>query len=85
MRRNIRMRVNTNTRSRCEECGTVWNHTGEMYDLLVFGEIHQICRLCSEMLFQKTLRAGCAYNGKVKSKEDLKRAEKEAHKNRETG
>lgn len=76
----IKMRVNTNTSSYCNECGTWWKNTGEMYDLCIFGEIHQICRKCSETLFQKTLRASCAYNGKVKQKEDMARAERERYK-----
>lgn len=73
----IKMRVNTDKNSFCEECGKTWNYTAEMYDLFIFGKVHQICRKCSDVLFQKTLKAGCIYNSKVKQKEDLKRAERE--------
>lgn len=82
----IKMRVNNETSARCNECGVSWRNSSEMYDLFVFGEIHQICRQCSEKLFQKTLRAECAYNSKVKQKEDLNRAEREKlRKNIQTG
>lgn len=73
----IKMRVNNDTSARCGECGALWKNSSEMYDLFIFGEIHQICLRCSDKLFQKTLRASCAYNGKVKQKEDLNRAERE--------
>lgn len=73
----IKMRVNNDTSSCCDECGVLWKNCAEMYDLFVFGEIHRICRQCSEKLFQKTLKASCSYNAKVKQKEDLKRAERE--------
>lgn len=73
----IKMRVNGDSSSRCDECGATWRNTAEMYDLFIFGEVHTICHKCSETLFSKTLKASCMYNAKVKRKEDFERAERE--------
>lgn len=70
------MRVNTNTDSHCSNCGVTWKNTKEMHDLMLFGEVHQICFNCLETLFQKSLKAQIAYQGKLKTKEDLIRAKR---------
>lgn len=73
----IKMRVNNTKESVCKECGCPYSHTAEMYDLALCGERYTLCRSCIEVLFQKTLKASCMYNGKVKGPEDLKREGRE--------
>lgn len=73
----IKMKVNLDKDSICEECGRDWMHTAEMYTVQVFGEKHDMCRNCSDALFRKTLKAACMYNEKVKGKEDKIRADNE--------
>lgn len=73
----VRMRVCTDTSSRCDECMAEWGRTREMYDLELFGERRHVCKRCAETLFRKLLKASCAYDGKVKTKEDKERARKE--------
>lgn len=70
----IKMRVNNDKNSKCDECGRTWNNTKEMIDINIFNEIHCICFECNQILFQKTLRVECNYNSRVKSKEDQIRA-----------
>lgn len=72
----IKMRVNTNTSSACDECGTKYKDTLEMYDLVLCGTQYTLCKDCVEVLFRKTLRADCMYNAKLKRPEDLKKAER---------
>ena len=72
----IKMRVNTNNESTCDECSCMWKNTAEMYDLMLCGERFTLCKECIETLFNKTLKASCLYNGRLKSQDDLKRAER---------
>lgn len=74
----IKMKVNLDKNSVCDECGRDWMHTAEMYTILLFGEKRNICRTCCDSVFRKTLSASCMYNGKVKGKEDKVRAANEA-------
>lgn len=76
MANKIKMRVNNNSNSFCSECGVNYKNTKEMHDLMLFGEVHQICYECLDKLFQKTLKAQINYQSKVKSKEDLIRAKR---------
>lgn len=69
----IKMRINNNSTSVCEECSVSWKNTPEMYDLLLCGNKVTLCKKCLDNLFQKTLKASCAYNAKVKSQEDMQR------------
>ena len=69
----VKMKVNKNKNSRCDECNTLYKNTPEMYDLLLCGEIFTLCKDCVDVLFQKTLKASCMYNGKIKQKEDMQR------------
>lgn len=69
----IRMRVNNKQNSSCMECGRNYNYTQEMYDINVCGEIFTLCFKCSEVLFKKLLSANVQYNGRTKSKNDLRR------------
>ena len=74
----IKMRVNKEKESECFICKTVWQNTHEMYDLRFESKLEEIrtltlCKTCVDELFNKTLRASCLYNGRIKSKEDMER------------
>lgn len=73
----IQMRVNKNKESKCTLCNTPYMRTPEMYDLRLSNNrknvIFVLCKKCVDELFQKTLKANCLYNGKLKTKEDMKR------------
>ena len=73
MSNGIKMRVNMNNQSVCDECGKKYMNTKEMYDLRLCGELHTLCYDCVDTLFHKTLSAQCKYNNKLKSSEDLER------------
>lgn len=77
----IRMRVNNDKQSECNECGCTYKYTAEMYDLGICEEQFTLCKSCVEKLFQKTLKASCMYNSKLKQPEDLKRAAREKARN----
>lgn len=69
----IKMRVNVNRESRCENCNSPWKTTPEMYDVLIVNSKTTLCKKCSDELFNKLLKISCMYNAKVKSKEDMQR------------
>lgn len=69
----IKMRVNNQSSSACDECKVAYKNTPEMYDLMISGVKHTLCKGCVDTLFQKTLKASCLYNGRLKSSEDMKR------------
>ena len=75
----IRMRVNTNSSSKCEQCGTSYKDTREMYDILLLGRKSTMCYSCSDELFKKLLKSRCMYNGKLKSPEDKRRLRRECN------
>lgn len=69
----IKMRVNNNKESVCEECKTLWKNTPEMYDMLIVDNKVTLCKKCFEELFRKSLKISCMYNSRIKSNEDLRR------------
>ena len=69
----IKMRVNNQVDSRCDDCKTVYKNTPEMYDLMISDVKFTLCKDCIDTLFQKTLKADCLYNSRLKSSEDMKR------------
>lgn len=69
----IKMRVNKDKNVICEECGTKYFDTLEMYDIKLVTEVSTVCYDCAGTLFQKLLKANCMYNGRIKDKEDQKR------------
>ena len=77
----IKMRINNDKESRCFNCRTEWRNTGEMYDFAIGYKEKQkiipLCRNCVEEIFNKTLKASTKFNAKVKSKEDMKRIQRE--------
>lgn len=75
---SIKMRVNKDKESKCFVCKTIWQNTQEMYDLRFESKLDEtrtltLCKTCVDELFNKTLKANCLYNGRVKSKEDMER------------
>lgn len=77
---NIKMRVNKNKESECDCCGEKWKNVPEIYDIMIFGEIHTICMKCTQELFCKILKADCLYNSRLKSDEDVTRERNFEHK-----
>lgn len=71
--KEIKMRVNYKQDSSCSNCGITYKNTKEMHDIMLFGEVHQICYDCLETLFQKILKSQVNYQSKLKTKEDLER------------
>ena len=75
---SIKMRVNKERESECFVCKTNWANTHEMYDLRFESKLDEtrtltLCKSCVDELFNKTLRASCLYNSRIKSKEDMER------------
>ena len=73
----IKMRINQNEESICEECGVHWNYTSCMYDIMLIDTKHTICSICADTLFSKLLKAQCMQNAKIKNQQDLKRINNE--------
>ena len=67
----IKMRNNTNKDAICCECGDGQNDVLNMFDLCIGGNVFTICDVCNEAIFNKTLRAECYKNGRVKSQRDI--------------
>lgn len=72
----IKMRINKcPDKCICRSCGATKKDTLEFFDIS-FGERNTIeitiCDKCNEVLFNKSLRATCAVNSKLKSPADLK-------------
>ena len=75
---SIKMRVNKEKESECFVCKTTWLNTHEMYDLRFESKLEEtrtltLCKTCVDELFNKTLRASCLYNSRIKNKEDMER------------
>ena len=77
----IKMRINNDKDSRCNNCNTEWENTAEMYDVHICKTTFTLCRKCTELLFHKTLRASVLYNAKIKTKQDQKRISNEYNLN----
>lgn len=69
----IKMRINTDKQSVCEECKTKWSCTPEMYDVLITNKKITLCKKCSDVVFQKLLKISCMYNSRLKSNSDMER------------
>ena len=67
------MKVNKHKESICENCGEKWKNVPEMYDIMIFNEVHTICKICNQELFTKILKADCLYDARLKSSEDITR------------
>lgn len=68
----IRMRVNKDENPVCKVCGNGKKKSLEFFDI-AFTDKHiiTICDSCNEDLFNKTLKATCSVNAKLKSHRDL--------------
>lgn len=68
----IRMRVNKSESPVCKVCGHTRKNSLEFFDI-AFTEKHiiTICDACNGSLFDKTLKAECAVNAKLKSQKDI--------------
>lgn len=67
----IKMRNNTHDDAVCCDCGEAQNQVLNMYDICIGGTIFTICDRCNEKLFDKSLKAICERNGRVKTGRDM--------------
>ena len=67
----IKMRNNNKSDSVCCECGETRKEVLDMFDICIGGSIFTVCDECNLELFNKTLRAECYKNGRVKSPKDI--------------
>lgn len=70
--REIRMRTNKSYDAVCKVCGATRKNSLDFFDI-AFTDKHiiTICDMCNEQLFNKSLKATCYVNGRVKSQDDL--------------
>lgn len=68
----IKMRLNKSDESVCKVCGNTRKTSLELFDI-AFTDKHiiTICDSCNEVLFNKTLKASCMIDSKLKSQDDL--------------
>lgn len=71
-RKEIRMRTNKSFDAVCKVCGATRKNSLDLFDI-AFTDKHiiTICDMCNEQLFNKSLKATCYVNGRVKSQADL--------------
>lgn len=77
---DIKMRINNDKGSKCFNCGRQWDCVREMFDLRIGYKKERtlpLCIKCVETMEKKFLKATCMYNGKLKTKADMKRAQRE--------
>lgn len=68
----IKMRNNKDMDSVCCNCGDTRRDTLEMFDLCIGKTIVTFCDVCNEQILDKTLKAECNKNARVKSAEDMR-------------
>lgn len=70
--REIRMRTNKSYDAVCKVCGATRKNSLDFFDI-AFTDKHiiTICDMCNEQLFNKSLKATCYVNSRVKSQTDL--------------
>ena len=68
----VKMRTNQNPTAVCCECGDTQNQVLGMFDVKLGNKLITICDRCNEELFNKTLKASCKINEKIKDKHDMK-------------
>ena len=72
-RKEIRMRTNKSSDAVCKVCGATRKNSLDLFDIaFVDKHIITICDMCNEQLFNKTLKATCYVNGRIKSQTDLR-------------
>ena len=68
----IKMRTNKSDNPICKVCGHTRKNSLELFDIAFTPKhIITVCDNCLEDLFNKTLRANCQVNAKLKSQKDL--------------
>lgn len=72
----VKMRVSKDNYATCICCGASRERSLEMFDICFSnvkggGTVITLCDKCNDELFQKTLKASCMVNGRVKSKQDM--------------
>lgn len=72
MTKAIKMRVNKNPDSVCDICHKSRKSVLDMFDLNINGNITTLCDVCNNELFNKTLKANCYTNHRLKDKHDIK-------------
>lgn len=80
----IKARKNTKPDAVCYECGDGQEDVLDMFDLCIGGMIFTLCDRCNEALLDKTLRAVCYRNGRIKTSRDLsiiRSRQREGYKN----
>lgn len=71
-RKGIRMRINKSSDAVCKVCGATRKNSLDLFDI-AFTDKHiiTICDMCNSQLFNKSLKAECYVNGRLKSQADL--------------
>lgn len=82
----IKMKHNKNQEAICDNCGNSHKEALEMYDIKIGDKVICLCDECNQALFYKCLKANCALNAKVKSKEEIAKINKrKIQKSKEEG
>lgn len=73
----IKMRTNKEQSVSCNCCGNNRSKSIEMFDIRFCNDygnaiVVTLCDACNEKLFNKTLKAVCKVNSKIKSSKDMK-------------
>lgn len=68
----IKMRVNKNEDAICDICHKSRKSVLDMFDLSLNNHIFTLCDICNDSLFNKTLKANCYTNHRLKDKHDMK-------------
>lgn len=68
----IRMKINKQEDAVCRVCGHTRKNSLDLFDI-AFTDKHiiTICDNCNELLFDKTLKASCYVNHRLKDKKDV--------------
>ena len=71
-RNEVRMRTNKYPDAVCKVCGATRNNSLDLYDIAFTNKhIITICDMCNGQRFNKTLKAECYVNNRIKSQADL--------------
>lgn len=70
---DIKMRTVKDSEAICKICGATKKQSLEIFEIMFTEKAKlTLCDLCNEKLLNKTLKASCNVNNKIKSKEDIK-------------
>lgn len=67
----IKMRVLQDKKYKCSCCGEESKKSLDMFELKLSDTSIILCDKCNEVLFNKTLKASCYTNGRLKSQDDI--------------